>query len=104
MTKRYDEPIEVAGGDLDGAPTSFSWRGRRYDVDQLVTSWIEGGEWWDPARARDQEYHRVIAHRRGQLVSGELDADGFLQRPPPAVYDLYRDRCRGDWRLARVWD
>ena len=104
VTKHYDEPIEVAGRDLDGAPVSFSWRGRRYDVDQLVTSWHEGREWWDRAQARDDEYHRVIAHQRGQLASGELDSEGFLQRPAPAVYDLYRDRARGGWKLARVWD
>ena len=105
MTKRYDEPIEVTPdpGDV-AAPLSFSWRGRRYDVDQLLSTWREAGEWWEREGVREREFHRVVAHPANRVATGELDADGFLISSPGAVYDIYRDRTRDDWRLARVWD
>lgn len=103
MTKRYDEAIEVVPDPSDdGAPTSFSWRGCRYDIDQHLKSWREAGEWWTRS-PREHEYHRVVARPAGVLASGELDADGFM-RSPGAVFDIYADRIRGDWKLARVWD
>ena len=121
VAKRYDEPIEVTA-DLDGgAPISFSWRGRRYDVDQQLTSWREAGQWSSPGPyngrfetqtkergttatgVRDREYFRVLARPAGALATGNLDANGFMQRPG-AVYDVYRDPAPGVWRLARVWD
>jgi Family of unknown function (DUF6504) len=104
VTKRYDEPIEVspeAAG--DGAPVAFRWRGRRYDVDQHLGSWREGGEWWNGDGGRDREYFRIMAHPAGMLATGDLDSEGFW-RPAGAVYDLYRDRAAGAWWLARVWD
>jgi hypothetical protein len=103
VTKRYDEPIEVRGIPGEGAPRSFRWRGRRYDVDQHLGSWREGGEWWDGARARDREYHRLLARPADAFATGDVDADGFL-RSVAAVYDVYLDRARGDWRITRVWD
>ena len=136
MTKRYDEAIEVMPDPAHlGAPLSFSWRGRRYDVDQWLMTWREAGEWWarsahsngrgngrPPAPSdndrssngtsserarregpREREYFRVLARPAGAMSTGELDADGFMSRPG-AVYDVYRDRVRGEWRLARVWD
>ncbi len=52
---------------------------------------------------REREYFRVLARPAGALSTGDLDADGFMARPG-AVYDVYRDRVRREWRLARVWD
>lgn len=135
MTKRYDEAIEVMPDPAHlGAPLSFSWRGRRYEVDQWLMTWREAGEWWarsphssgngrsgeqNPASSngrssngserprregpREREYFRVLARPAGAMSTGDLDADGFMSRPG-AVYDVYRDRVRGEWRLARVWD
>ena len=106
MTKRYDEPIDViseSSPEEAPAPVSFSWRGRPYDVDQRLGSWREAGEWWNGSTAREREYHRVLARPAGVLSSGDLDAEGSL-RSSSAVYDLYRDRLRGGWRLARLWD
>ncbi|CAN5613080.1 hypothetical protein BH24ACT26_BH24ACT26_05290 [soil metagenome] len=103
MTKRYDEPIEVRADNFDGgALLAFRWRGRRYDVDQHLGSWCEAGEWWTEAR-RDREYHRLLARPTGALATGEIDSDGFL-RSAGAVYDVYLDRTRGDWRISRIWD
>jgi len=104
LTKRYDEPIEVTPDPAEpAAPVAFSWRGRRYDIDQRLKSWREAGGWWDHAQVREHEYHRVLARPSGMLCTGDLDADGFLQAVT-GVYDLYRDRRGGGWRLARVWD
>jgi hypothetical protein len=104
VTKRYDDPIEVTSDHGDGgAPLSFLWRGRHYDVDQRLVSWREAGEWWDASAAREHEFYRVLARPSGVFAAGDLDAEGFM-RSPCAVYDVYRDRLRGSWRLVRVWD
>ena len=105
MTKRYDEPIQVDPDPFDpAAPRAFTWRGHSYEVDQRLGNWREAGEWWNGAAAREREYYRVLARRSGALATGELDSDGFMAAPPGAVYDVYRDRLKGDWRIARVWD
>jgi hypothetical protein len=104
LSKRYDETIDVTADPADpNAPASFSWRGRRYDIDERLSNWREGGEWWDGGRAREREYHRVLARPAGVFATGEIDADGFLVTCS-AVYDLYRDRLHGGWHLARLWD
>ena len=106
MTKRYDEPIEVDPDPVEAdAPLAFRWRGRRYDIDQRMASWREGAEWWSSnGKARDRDYHRVLARPAGQSATGDLDPDGFLVNGYGAVYDLYRDRRTNAWRLARMWD
>lgn len=110
MTKRYDELIEVIPDPADElAPVAFSWRGRAYEVDERLTSWREAGEWWNGrAEMRDREYFRVLAHAAGVLASGDVNADGSLQRDRSsgsgAVYEVYRDRVKDIWRIARVWD
>jgi hypothetical protein len=104
VTKRYDEPIEITPDPVDhNVPVAFSWRGRLYDVDQQLESWREGSEWWNGAARRDREFFRVLARPAGALATGDLDSDGFMQSRG-AVYDVYRDRARGGWRLARIWD
>ena len=115
MTKRYDDPIDVDTGwpradrqdnidpVVDDAPVAFRWRGTRYEVDQRLDSWREAGQWWAASEATEREFFRVLARPSGTLSSGEVDADGFL-RTNGAVYDVYRDRIRGVWRLARIWD
>jgi hypothetical protein len=123
VTKRYDEPIEVTFDPFDpNAPLAFRWRGRRYEIDRRLSSWREAGEWWtgtatastgtgssgdvshlQTRRARDREYHRVLARPAGLYSGGDLDADGFM-RSVGAVYDVYRDRAAEVWKIARVWD
>jgi hypothetical protein len=113
VTKRYDEPIEVTSDPFDdGAPLTFRWRGRLYEIDRRLSSWREAGEWWagngsatngNGRRARDREYHRVLARPAGLYSGGDIDADGFMTSVG-AVYDVYRDRVSQAWKLARVWD
>jgi hypothetical protein len=103
VTKRYDEPIEVAIAKGDGIPVAFVWRRRRYDVDLRFSTWREAGEWWDRERAHDREYHRLLARPAGAMATGDVDPDGFMHHVG-AVYDVYRDRASNSWRLARIWD
>ncbi|HET7482923.1 MAG TPA: DUF6504 family protein [Actinomycetota bacterium] len=104
MAKRYDESIDVTPDPVEpDAPVSFSWRGRRYDIDERLSSWREAGEWWQGRAAREREYYRVLARPSGALATGDLDPDGFMVTPS-AVYDIYRDRINDVWRMARLWD
>ncbi|HEY8199739.1 MAG TPA: DUF6504 family protein [Actinomycetota bacterium] len=86
MTKRYDEPIEVAMA--DHRPVSFSWRGRHYVVQRLLNHWRESTCTWDPERAADHDCFRVEAD--GGTYELRLDRRAPLERPA--------------WHLARVWD
>ena len=120
VAKRYDEQIEVATADDGGVvtPLSFTWRGRRYYVDERLSSWREGGRWWrspdngsggseksdgSEKTAYEREFVRVVAHPAGMGGSGEIDADGFIVTCS-SVFDLCLDRIRGIWLMARLWD
>ena len=112
MAKRYEDPIEVATEEAgsDNAPLAFRWRGRQYFVDERLSSWREAGEWWRAQASnsgsngvKEREYFRVLAHPAGMGATGDLDADGFIVSCS-SVYDIYRDRIKGEWRLARIWD
>ncbi len=48
MTKRYDD--EVAVEKDSGMPAAFSWRGRRYEVHDVIGRWRVEGRWWDDGR------------------------------------------------------
>jgi Family of unknown function (DUF6504) len=104
VAKRYEEAIEVT---LDpgnpASPIGFSWRGRRYDIDQHLMTWRDAGEWWKGNAMREREYFRVLARPAGMLAIGDLDPDGCMHTVS-AVYDVYRERGNGSWSLARLWD
>lgn len=92
MSKRYREPLEAIACE-DGEPTAFAWRGRRYQVVQVLGHWREDPGWWRrpdgaPVRIEQADLWRVEArngtpHERG-------------------VYELVRHGER--WRLDRIWD
>jgi Family of unknown function (DUF6504) len=83
VSKRYDEEVEVRVERDAGMPSAFLWRGRRYEVADVIGRWRIEGRWW--ADGRDREYWRVEA--RGG-----------------AVWDLYHDRQRDRWHMERLWD
>ena len=83
VSKRYDEEVEVRVERDAGMPSAFVWRGRRYEVADVIGRWRIEGRWW--ADGRDREYWRVEA--RGG-----------------AVWDLYHDRHHDRWHMERLWD
>jgi hypothetical protein len=82
MTKRFDDEQIRVERDA-GMPSVFEWRGRRYEVLDVIGRWRIEGRWW--ADGRDREYWRVEA--RGG-----------------AVWDLYHDRSKDAWHMERLWD
>lgn len=81
MTKLYEDRVTVERE--AGMPAAFLWRGRRYEVSNVIGRWRIEGRWWEDGK--DREYWRV-------------EAQGG------AVVDLYEDRRAGGWQLERLWD
>ena len=83
--------IEVNEVGSDGAPVRFRWRGRRYDVQQVLAHWIEAAPWWRGLNGRCLV--RDIWRVEATVGAG---ADGF------GVYDL--SVVADQWRVLRVMD
>ena len=89
----------------DDGPQQFLWRGRLWQVREIVAHWVEAGAWWlrrpedRPGRSelvREREVWRVTA-ARGRAVATAGDP-GF------GVFDLAFDGAEGVWRLAGSMD
>lgn len=89
----------------DDGPQQFLWRGRLWQVREVVAHWVEAGAWWlrrpedRPGRSeliRQREVWRVTA-ARGRAVATP-DDPGF------GVFDLAFDGAEGVWRLAGSMD
>ncbi|MCZ4500519.1 MAG: hypothetical protein JWQ74_3074 [Marmoricola sp.] len=102
-------PERRAVGDLELAPqegpAQFLWRGRLWQVREVVAHWVEAGAWWvrrpeeRPGRSeliRERQVWRVTA-ARGRAVA-TADDPGF------GVFDLTFDVAEGIWRLAGSLD
>ena len=89
--KRYREGLEDVEVVAD-APAAFTWRGRRYRVEQVLGHWYEDEAWWRRAGGVPERIERTDLWR---LEAG----DGT---PSRGVYEVVR---RGStWRLDRIWD
>jgi hypothetical protein len=111
ITKRYDEPIDVSAADLEWGPAGFVWRGRRYEVDRPLATWREATHTRNGNKNGrgqngyvDKSFFRLLARPASSLATGDLDSDGYIQHVSGAVYDVYLDPIRNEWRLARIWD
>jgi hypothetical protein len=117
ITKRYDEAIEVSAADREWGPAGFIWRGRRYEVDRPLATWREATHTNSNGQRRsdgtnrngqvppDRAFFRLLARPEGSFATGDLDADGYMQPAVSgAVFDVYLDPVRNEWRLARIWD
>jgi len=49
--RRYDDPVEVRTG-ADEDPDQFLWRGRLWQVREVVAHWVETGPWWQSSGVR----------------------------------------------------
>ena len=116
--RRYDDPVEVRKG-ADEDPDQFLWRGRLWQVREVVAHWVETGAWWTrrPAAAtasgadqprgsavdtdllREREVWRVAAAR------GRVAAQHSPEHDPGfGVFDLVFSWSEGSWQLARALD
>ena len=109
--RRYDDPVEVRKG-ADEDPEQFLWRGRLWQVREVVAHWVETGAWWarrsagqdltapaDGDLLREREVWRVAAARgRVAALSSPEHDPGF------GVFDLVFSWSEGSWQLARAVD
>src|SRR3954449_12924643 len=107
MTKRFDEEVLVERD--AGMPAAFEWRGRRYEVADVIGKWRIEGQWWSDGR--DREYWRVEARGGagwGLYFDRQRDRwhneGGRGEGRGGAVWDLYFDRQRDRWHMERLWD
>jgi hypothetical protein len=110
--RTYDDLVEVRKGPADGLagddedrPEQFLWRGRLWQVREVIAHWVETGAWWvrrpeeAPGRSQLTQQREVwrVAAARGRAVSA-VDDPGF------GVFDLAFDWTEGVWRLAGSLD
>jgi hypothetical protein len=88
----YDDPVEVRTGpadwlaeEVDERPEQFLWRGRLWQVREVLAHWCDERDVWRVAAAR------------GRAVSA-VDDPGF------GVFDLVFDGRADRWRLAGIVD
>ncbi len=98
-------PADALAGDGEEGPDQFLWRGRLWQVREVIAHWIETGAWWvrrpedapgDSELVGQREVWRVAA-ARGRAVAS-VDDPGF------AIFDLTFDWTEGVWRLAGSLD
>jgi hypothetical protein len=115
VVRPYDDLVEVRKGPADGlegdpteTPQQFLWRGRLWQVREVLAHWVETGAWWaskDAAVARSGRGERAprarevwrVAAARGRAVASVDD-------PGAGIFDLAFDWSEGVWRLAASVD
>ena len=122
--RRYDDPVEVRKG-ADEDPDQFLWRGRLWQVREVVAHWVETGAWWarrptapgtdQPDRAggagavvdtdllREREVWRVAA-ARGRVAAQQSSWHSPEHDPGFGVFDLVFSWSEGSWQLVRAMD
>lgn len=93
--RRYDEPIDVRSGELDGAPApvQFLWRRKLWKVLGVEGRWRETADWWSRSGddlLAESEVYRVLAS------SGRTSV--------PGVYELAHPVAGEEWVLRGVVD
>ena len=91
--RHYDDPIEVRRGGQSGGeePDQFLWRGRLWQVKEVVAYWVETGAWW-----RTEGHDLLAEHETWRVVARRTTATG--------VFDLSFDWTDGSWRLIGCVD
>lgn len=95
--RRHDDPVEVRKH--DEIPDQFLWRGRLWQVREVVSHWVETGSWWRQDEGADRAVTDLLEEREvWRVTAARGRAAGF------GVFDLSFDWSSGDWRLAGVED
>jgi hypothetical protein len=118
--RRYDDPVEVRKG-ADEDPEQFLWRGRLWQVREVVAHWVETGAWWtrrtadqsnqsegpvggvDTDLLREREVWRVAA-ARGRVAAQQSLGASPEHDPGFGVFDLVFSWSEGSWQLVRAVD
>jgi hypothetical protein len=95
MSKRYRDPIEVEAP--EGGIEAFWWRGKRYQVREVICRWRETGDWW-----RDTEQRPWAAGESREMY--RIDTAPTTNGLAAGVYEIARDLRSGAWTLFRVLD
>jgi hypothetical protein len=125
--RRYDDPVEVRKG-ADEDPDQFLWRGRLWQVREVVAHWVETGAWWtrrpaatgadqagragqaagpgavDTDLLREREVWRVAAARGRVAAAQSVAAQSPEHDPGFGVFDLVFSWSEGSWQLVRAMD
>ena len=120
--RRYDDPVEVRKG-ADEDPDQFLWRGRLWQVREVVAHWVETGAWWArrPAAPAANEAHGVAQAGGSSAVDTDLLREREVWRvtaargrvaaaqspehdPGFGVFDLVFSWSEGSWQLVRAMD
>ncbi|MBN1660475.1 MAG: hypothetical protein JXA93_18900 [Anaerolineae bacterium] len=78
--KRYDEPVEMEQRRFCYFPHVFRWRGRRFEIDAVESSWLAPRRPWQ--RVSDRRFFRICGR------------DGR--------FEIYHDLTVGTWHLKRA--
>ena len=92
MVRRHDDTVLVHA---DDEPREFIWRGRRYTVCTVLSSWQERRSWW----------REVGDHPAAGIPGAQRQVWRVEARPPSGstgVFDLGRDDDQ--WLLLRAHD
>ena len=118
--RRYDDQVEVRKG-ADEDPDQFLWRGRLWQVREVVAHWVETGAWWarsssetrangassavavDADLLREREVWRVAA-ARGRVAAQQSAGLSPEHDPGFGVFDLVFSWSEGSWQLVRALD
>ena len=109
--RRYDDPVEVRKG-ADEDPDQFLWRGRLWQVREVVAHWVETGAWWARSSGavavddllREREVWRVAAARGRVAAARSAAAQSPEHDPGFGVFDLVFSWSEGSWQLVRAVD
>ena len=130
--RRYDDPVDVRKGRVQGStgsvegPEQFLWHGRLWQVRDVVAHWVETGPWWQSAGVRaviGSEDQPEVAGTVATLTSPDLLAEREVwrveatprgraaaipddpdRRPGFGVFDLTFSWSTGGWRLTGCVD
>lgn len=122
--RRYDDPVEVRRGMVDGpggrqeGPEQFLWRGRLWKVRDVVAHWVETGPWWQSAGVHavlgadgagatptaTATRTDLLAEREVWRVEASRGLAATLAGGGPGLFDLVFDWADGTWKLTRCDD
>lgn len=110
--RRYDDLVEVRKGPVTGrdgdahdeGPQQFLWRGRLWQVREVVAHWRETGAWWLRPTAEGSSVDTLQEREVWRVTAARGRAVGATEDPGFGVFDLTFDWADGDWRLARSVD